>query len=398
MNKKIFALLLLLVFISDLFPSRLKKNFADNHLKPIEDLMAQRVVLLMEINRKIDIFSSESDKLFQKDYNNEEAGFLVKNYENYRHTHEPRKPNQQKNSLKVFGGNLYKKNEQYAYAKLFLIQKFDVNFHEVPRKILGVDVLSNGAKALHFFTAIDIDPILEMATNTVPDKISRSREHMIELETKQKLKSYFDEFILSNEMYSIGKKYISQEIVKLVNKLSTRYEYCKYSYSLNGNDCVKSNIVDKEDEFSILELETRYVRFEFDLNRIKTEREKYNTTWHLEEVINKLKEEQKVKQVNSPPEFKDAPYCIETTQDLTYSGKLCFNTIFDAKNKKFFDFGYFYPREFDFISKNEKLFKELLQNDKDLYKQMGVYVEYKIKEIEQKNIKHSDNVDIDEGI
>lgn len=398
MNKKIFIFLISMVFISDLFSSRLKKNLADSQLKPIEDLIAQRVVLLMETNKKIDIYRSENDKIFQKDYNNIEAGFLAKNYENYRHSHEPRKSNQQKNSLKISGGNLYKKNEQYTYAKPFLIQNFDTNFHGIPRKILGIDVVSNGAKALHFFTAIDIDPILLMAVNEIPKKISNERENIVDNETKQKLKSYFDEFIKTNEMYNIGKKYLNEEIVKLVNNLAIRHEYCKYSYSLSGNDCVKSDMIKKEDEFSVLELEARYVRFEFDLEGNKTEREKYNATWHLEEVINKLKDEKKIKIVNSPLEFKDAPYCIETTQDLTYSGKLCFNTFLDAQNKKFFDFGYFYPREFNFVIKNKQLFKDLLQNDRELYEQMGAYVEYKIKEIEQKNIKYADNVNLNEGI
>ncbi len=397
MNKKIFVFLLSLIFISDLFSARLKNNLAENQLKPIEDLMAQRVVLLTEINKKIDIYRSEKDNLFQKDYLNKSAGFLTKSFEHYRHTTKKRKMHQQKNSLRVSGGNLYKKNENYYNLKPFEIQYFQGSIHQVPRNILGIKVLSNGAKVFHFDTAIDIDPLFIGAVNTIPKQIARERRKEIDSKTIQKLKSYINEFSINSDMYKIGKKYIHKETVNLVNNLSMFHQYCKYSY--DESKCSKVNITNIDDEYSRLKVEARYVRFEFDLNGIKNEREKYNTTWHLDEMINKLVQQGKAKITDAPfdPDLKLTPYCITSAQDLTYSGKLCFNKL-DAENGAYFNYGYFYPREFDFAIKNKELFQKLLDNERDLYYQIGEYIKYKIKEIEQKDINNIGDVDVSEGI
>lgn len=397
MSKKIFIFLLSVICITDLFSARIKKDLADNKLKPIEDLMAQRVVILMEINKKADIYHSENDNLFQKDYLNKKAGFLTKSIEHYRHTTKPRRSNQQKNSLKVSGGNLYKKNENYYNVKPFEFQYFKGSIYEVPRSLLGVEVFSNGAKVFYFDTAIDIDPLFVEAVYIVPKQIARERRKSIDKETMQKLKSYINEFAINSEMYKVGKKYIHQETVNLVNNLSMEHEYCKYSY--DKPECSKVNSTIKDNEYSRLKLEARYVRFDFDMNRIKNEKEKYNVTWHLDEMINKLVDQGKAKITNAPSDsdLKGTPYCIKSAQNLTYSGKLCFNKL-DAEKKDYFEYGYFYPREYDFVIKNKKLFQKLLDNEKDLFEQIGKYVEYKIKEIEQKGINYTEDVDVSGGI
>lgn len=76
--------------------------------------------------------------------------------------------------------------------------------------------------------------------------------------------------------------------------------------------------------------------------------------------------------------------CIQTAKEIKYKGKICINDI-EVDQDKFFNYGTFETREYNFILENQTIFSSLKKLDKELNKSANQYVKYllvKVKEME----------------
>lgn len=369
---------LLMVLSFDLSAARLKKNLADNNLKMLEKLMVERVTILKEISKEVNIYNSESDPLFKKDYFSRPAGFVIQR--NLGFTYDK--------SLRIFTGNVYgidRLSKRTYDRKHASVEVVEGRFSSNKRKILGIDMYSSAAKVFRVETVIDLDDMFVGSVNglrSVPNK------------TLKGLKFSIDEYISSNETYQKSRQSIHHESVALANNLAKVYMECSES----SGRCKKSNkIIKPDDIFSRLELESRYVQFYLDISGVMPKKEIESSSWHVGEMIGSLLDNGKAEKTSPPVGLEETPICIVTTKNITYKGALCFSQ-FDIESGKLVKYGHFYPREYDLLVKNRNIFERLTANEREIYHKMSQFNEYKIKELEQKELQGHGDVDVSDGI
>jgi len=366
---KTVKLLLLLLLLATLQTnaSRTKKDLLKVQEEEIVSLLEKKGKVLDKLIQEAQIYSQEADPLIKRDFFNAQSGFFTTALDSsiFIETtmHNPEDKKQEKKSKKLPTSN-----------KMGVpMQTFVRNANK--RDILGITMQMVGESKTTFRTHRDFLKLLDM----------QASQNMKELNSKSEKKSlanildtlYETKFKSPNE--SIKAKYTT-----LITLLSANSENEKFNALLNNGH--KSEWI----------ISSKIILFAFDLQKDSFYQKKlYNLSMTLDGTFEDLQGKESIK-VKDKPYYYDRKIrrkkCLESSVEVKYKGRICINYI-DVGQNNFFTKGTFETRENNFLQRNAKYFKSLLDADRRIKNASKEYVKYHIINISTASMKKEINLD-----
>ena len=383
MKKVLLVIASLVLSYATLDASRIKKDLTKDYLKQINTLFDENMKILDTLNKEATVFSSQKDKLIQKNYYNFPIGFMATT-ENFTtvvsgsntlftrgngkifQTYKPKNPQNiflehhkdranyyvdkgRDNTRDILGVSTSKKKSYYTEAMMF------INFF--PRVAFG---LERGYR----------DIFVNFKYGKIPDprdEIPKMINLALDNPTGDKL---------ADKMLTIIKKY--QLFARTLSQQDSR--------SLKFEDMKRAKYMSGFETFTLEGSMTTF--FSSFTSKQGKEQQLYHDTKQLSKNLEKLIKEKRVKKTTLPNYYtkelqRDDMLCIESLQDIKYKSRICINQPLDAEDGKLFKIGYFEPSDYNFIQTNKEKLMQLAENSKDIERLLLEYV--KVTYLKSKN-------------
>ena len=350
--------------------SRTKKNLLKNQEQEIISLLEKKEKVLDTLIKEAQIYSQETDPLIKKDFYGADSGFFTTSLDSSifieTNMHNPKTVKPKEKSKKLPTSN------KMGVPMQTFVSKAN------KRDILGIAMQMVAQSTTTFRSHRNFLNLIDM----------QAKQSMKELNSKTQKKE------LSNEVdtiYETKFKTVSESVKakysQLITLLSSNSESEKFNPLLSNEH--KSEWI----------ISSKIVLFAFDLQKDDFYQKKlYNLSMSLDGTFESLQAKKSIKSTDRPYYYNRKIHkkkCLESSAEIKYKGRICINYI-DVGNNNFFKKGTFETRENNFLQRNAKYFKSLVDLDRRIKNASKEYLKFEIIKISTASL--TKEIDLENGL